>query len=158
ARAGVDLHHMLWVRPHTMQDGLKCTELLLQAGGFALVAFDLGAILPRSLRSHAWPRLLHAAERSHTAAGVLALHRVAGSCAVLSLQLRSCRPCWQPGAWPLFDGFTTSVFLERNKLGAPGRTIVIRVRDSCSVESSELRVENANRLISLNSELSTLNS
>ena len=107
---------------------LRCTELLLHAGGFAVVALDLGAQLPRRLRSHVWPRLLHAAEQSHTALVVLAPHRVAGSFAVLSLGVRARAARWQPGAWPLFDGFDTIVELTRNKLGAPGQTD----RDSCS--------------------------
>ena len=130
AAAGADLQRVLWVRPPSITDGLRCTELLLQAGGFAVVAFDLGATLPRPFRSRVWPRLLHAAEQSHSALVVLAPQRVAGSCAVLSLGLRLRVPLWQRGAWPLFDGFETTALVERNKLGVPGRQTVIRVHDS----------------------------
>ncbi len=138
AAAGADLQRVLWVRPPSFTDGLRCTELLLQAGGFAMVAFDLGAAAPRPFRVRVWPRLLHAAEHSHTALVVLAPHRVAGSSAVLSLGLRSRGPRWQRGAWPLFDGFDTTAHVERSKLGAPGRKIVIRARDSCSGAESFL--------------------
>ncbi len=117
AAAGADLERVLWVRPPSLTDGLRCTELLLQAGGFSVVAFDLGAPLPHPLRSRAWPRLLHAAEQSHTALVVLAPQRVAGSCAVLSLGLRPRAPLWQRGAWWLFDGVETTLLVERNKLG-----------------------------------------
>lgn len=128
AAAGADLQRVLWVRPSSFTDGLRCTELLLQAGGFAVVAFDLGATRPRPFRSRVWPRLLHAAEQSHTALVVLAPQRVAGSSAVLSLGLRPRTPLWQRGAWPLFNGFDTTLLVERNKLGAPGQRIVIRAR------------------------------
>ena len=117
ASAGTDLPRLLWVRPRSVTDGLRCTELLLQAGGFAVVALDLGTPMPRPLRHHVWPRLLHAAERSHSALVVLAPHRVAGSFAALSLSLRPRAARWQRGLWPLFDGFDTTVLLSRNKLG-----------------------------------------
>jgi hypothetical protein len=132
------VQRVLWVRPPSVTDGLRCTELLLQAGGFALVAFDLGTSLPRPFRSRAWPRLLHAAEQSHTALVVLAPRRVAGSSAVLSLGLRPVTCRWQPGAWPLFDGMDTRLTVERTKLGMPGKGTVIRVRDSCSYTMSPL--------------------
>jgi len=138
AAAGADLQRVLWVRPPSITDGLRCTELLLQAGGFAVVAFDLGATLPRPLRARVWPRLLHAAEQSHTALVVLAPQRVAGSCAVLSLGLRPRALRWQRGAWPLFDGFDTTAQVERSKLGAPGQRIVIRARDSGAGATSYL--------------------
>lgn len=117
AAAGVVLERVLWVRPPSLTDGLRCTELLLQAGGFGVVAFDVGALLPRPLRARVWPRLLHAAERSHTALVVLAPQRVAGSCAVLSLSMCPRTVRWHHGAWLLFDGFDTALRVERNKLG-----------------------------------------
>jgi hypothetical protein len=41
AAAGVDLEHLLWVRPHSLKDAVRCAEIILQAGGFAAVALDL---------------------------------------------------------------------------------------------------------------------
>jgi hypothetical protein len=120
ARAGADLQRVLWVRPPSAADGLRCTELLLHAGGFAVVMLDVGAEVPRRLRSQVWPRLMHAAERSHTAVIVLAPQRVVGSFSALSVGVRARAARWQPGAWPLFDGFDSRVELTRNKLGAPG--------------------------------------
>lgn len=117
AGAGADLQRVLWVRPPSAVDGMRCTELLLQAGGFAVVVLDFGMALRRPLRRHVWPRLLHAAEQSHTALVVLAPHRLAGSFAVLSLGVRPRRAVWQSGLWPLFDGFVATVRVERNKLG-----------------------------------------
>ncbi len=128
AGAGVDLERVLWVRPPSVTDGMRCTELLLQAGGFALIVLDLGAVVPRPLRSHVWPRCLRAAEQSHTALVVLAPQRVAGGFAVLSLGLRARTPRWQHGAWPLFDGFDTTALVERNKLGAPLKVASLKLQ------------------------------
>jgi RecA DNA recombination protein len=204
--AGADLHRLLWVRPRSVTDALRCTDLLLQAGGFAVVVLDLGpgartpeastlrrapedgsggragvhsagpsaegfgpqaGPLPslddardrdgslrgarsdkrigaprlRPLRAHVWPRLLHAAERSHSALVVLAGQRVAGSFATLSLALRPRTPLWRRGAWPLFDGFETTMQVERNKLGAPGRHTALVVGTK-RMENREWRTGN----------------
>ena len=116
-RAGVDLHRLLWVRPRQAADGLRCAEILLQAGGFALVALDCGGTPPGAWRTRVWPRLLRAAEQSHTALVVLAPQRIVGSPAALGLRLDTHRTRWLPGVWPLFEGFDTIAHLERNKLG-----------------------------------------
>ncbi len=127
--AGTDLQRVLWVRPRSLTDGFRCTELLLQAGGFALVAFDLGTCRPRPQRSHVWPRLLRAAEQSHTALLVLAPQRVAGSFAMLSLNMQPRSPLWQRGAWPLFAGFHPSLVIARNKLGIPeAKSVKLKVK------------------------------
>jgi hypothetical protein len=130
AGAGVDLHQFLWVRPPSVVEALRCTELLLQAGGFAVVALDLGAVRPRALHSRIWSRLLRTAEQSHTALIVLAPQQVAGSFAVLSLQLHPRQVQWQSGQWALFEGFDSTLRVVRNKLGAPGRWAALRVRES----------------------------
>lgn len=49
ASAGVDLERLLWVRPSSLKDAVRCAEIILQAGGFAAVALDLG--LPGSSRN-----------------------------------------------------------------------------------------------------------
>ncbi|MBI3784233.1 MAG: hypothetical protein HY270_12625 [Deltaproteobacteria bacterium] len=128
AAAGADLHSVLWVRPPSPRDGLRCTELILQAGGFAAVVLDLGQQLPHRLRLHTWPRLLHAAEQSHTAVVVVAAQPVAGSCAIISVQMRPRQTLWQHGLWPLFDGFESVATVERSKLGKPGQRTLLQVR------------------------------
>lgn len=135
ASAGADLQHLLWVRPPSVTDGVRCTELLLQAGGFAVIGLDLAMPLSRPLRSRVWPRLQRAAEQSHTALVVVVPHRIAGSFAVLSLGLRLRNVLWRRGAWTLFEGFDAVATVVRNKLGAPVGSIVIRARESCSVPS-----------------------
>ena len=115
--AGADLRRLLWVRPLSVVDGLRCTELLLRTGGLAVVALDLGEVLPRAVRGHSWPRLLRAAEQAHTACVVCAPRRVAGSFAALGVEVERHGLRWSRGAWPLFDGFETVLRVVRNKLG-----------------------------------------
>ena len=57
AAAGVVLERLLWIRcGGNAEHALKATDLLLQAGGFGLVAMDLGDIAPETARriSLAW--------------------------------------------------------------------------------------------------------
>jgi hypothetical protein len=127
ALAGTDLQRLLWVRPPSATAAMRCTELLLQAGGFAAVVLDLGAAPPRPLRSQVWPRLLRAAEQSHTALIIVASQRVASSFAVISLSVQRCAPLWRRGLWTLFEGFETATTVVRNKLGAPGSRTTLQV-------------------------------
>jgi RecA/RadA recombinase len=136
AAAGVDLERLVWVRPPSLKDALRCAEILLQAGGFAAVTLDLGDRLPRPdyrlpaigdrypprFRLNVWPRLARAAEQSRAALIVLAPQRLTGSVAALGVQTRVHNTLWRRGAWSLFDGFEVSVTVARSKLGPPGRS------------------------------------
>src|SRR6185295_13049066 len=70
-RGGTDLHRLLWVRPPSVQASLKCTDLVVSAGGFGLVVLDLSDTPTRRLPLHVWPRLVRLAKQSHTAVVVL---------------------------------------------------------------------------------------
>src|SRR3981081_4318465 len=51
AAAGVGLERFVWIRcGGNAEHALKATDLLLQAGGFGLVAMDLGDIAPETAR------------------------------------------------------------------------------------------------------------
>ena len=130
AAAGADLRRVLWVRPPSPRDGMRCTEIILQAGGFAAVVLDFGRELPHRLRLHTWPRLLHAAEKSHTALIVVAPRTVVGSFAAINLQLRARQIFWQRGLWSLFDGFESVVTVERSKIGRSGQRGLVQVHTS----------------------------
>ncbi len=126
AAAGADLQRLLWVRPPSAQDAVRCTELLLQAGGLGIVALDFGTSPPRRLREHIWPRLRHAAELSHTPLLILAPRGITGSFATLAVQLRQYRVLWQqPGTHSLFDGLRISAQLMRNTLGKEKAALVL---------------------------------
>lgn len=124
--AGVELTRLLWVRPPSLKEGLRCAELILEAGGFGLVAVDLGDPLPWQLRAPIWPRLARAAERAGAVLAILANRRVAGSFAAMSLTAAARHRRWSRGAWPLFEGFQLQLSVARNKLGAPGRSIALQ--------------------------------
>lgn len=121
-RAEVDLGEVLWVRPPSVPEGLRCAELILAAGGFGLVLLDLDGVPLRRIRAHAWPRLARAAERSGAALVVVAPQRVAGSFAACTVVMARHRAVWhRPGAGPaMFDGLESAARLVRNKLGPPG--------------------------------------
>lgn len=126
-RAGADLRRLLWVRPLSLVDGLRCAELLLRTGGLAVVALDVGDVVPRVVRGHSWPRLMRAAEQAHTACVVCAPRRLAGSFAALGVGVEQRAVRWHRGTWPLFDGFETVLRVVRNKLGVAGAEVGVGV-------------------------------
>ncbi len=135
--AGVELTRLLWVRPPSLKEGLRCAELILAAGGFGLVAVDLGAPLPRQLRVPVWPRLARAAERAGAVLTIVADRRLAGSFASMSLEVAARQRQWSRGAWPLFDGLQLQLSVTRNKLGAPGHRVALQ---AAPYSSSGLRL------------------
>jgi hypothetical protein len=98
AAAGVRLDRLLWVRcAHSAEHALKAADLLIQGGGFGLVAMDLGDTPPREARRislTSWFRLRRAVE--HTPAVLVSVAREsnAGTCASLILECRRERTGW----------------------------------------------------------------
>ncbi len=118
ADAGVDLDRMLWVRcgtinslrrhrgteeknhknknalrhpEHSLEQLLRAADLLLESGGFGLIALDLADLLPQIARRiplTTWFRFRRAVE--HTPTVLLAMERqsIAGSCSSLLIKLR----------------------------------------------------------------------
>ncbi|MFL6281413.1 MAG: hypothetical protein ACJ731_14955 [Vicinamibacterales bacterium] len=81
--SGVDLSKLLWVREHgDASRALKALNLVLQAGGFGLVAFDIADVPAGGLRQFpytTWMRIARVIEGSQTAAVVVAAERIARS-------------------------------------------------------------------------------
>lgn len=81
--SGLDLSKLLWVRDRgDAARALKAMNLVLQAGGFGLVAFDLADVSNLALRQFpytTWMRIGRVIEGSQTAAVVLASDRIARS-------------------------------------------------------------------------------
>ena len=73
---GLDLSRLLWIRETgDASRALKAMNLVLQAGGFGVVAFDLADLPPQGLRSFpftTWMRLSRVIEGSQTVALLLA--------------------------------------------------------------------------------------
>jgi hypothetical protein len=104
AAAGIELDRLLWVRcgensnsveqRHTgeksLEQLLRATDLLLESGGFGLIALDLGDLPPQAARRiplTTWFRFRRAVE--HTPTVLLAIERqsIAGSCSSLLIKL-----------------------------------------------------------------------
>lgn len=97
AAAGVAFERCLWVRgepaPHDrmVDRALKALNLILQAGGFGVVAIDLADIPPRVLKRlpmTTWLRLQRAIEGSETACVLAVPEPLARSAGGLTLRLR----------------------------------------------------------------------
>jgi hypothetical protein len=100
AAAGVELSRLLWVRcrenspEKSLEQLLRATDLLLESGGFGMIALDLGDLPTQSARRiplTTWFRYRRAVE--HTATVLLAIERqsIAGSCSSLLIKLGSQR-------------------------------------------------------------------
>jgi hypothetical protein len=92
AAAGVRLASLLWVRcgGHS-EHALKVTDLLIQGGGFGLVALDLGDVaagIARRIPIASWFRLGRAIEDTPTALVVLEQAHTVKSCASLTIEMR----------------------------------------------------------------------
>lgn len=91
--AGVDLGRLLWVRCSgtkcsNLEQVLKVTDLLLQAGGFGMVIVDLNDVAPsvaRKIPLATWFRFRRAVENTNTALLVFEQEPYAKSCAALAV-------------------------------------------------------------------------
>jgi recombination protein RecA len=95
--AGVELKQLLWVRCRNIDQALRATDLLIQAGGFGLVAIDLGDVSPKAARHvplHAWFRFRRAVEDTPTILLLVEQESNAKTCASLVLRLDA-----QPARW-----------------------------------------------------------
>ena len=98
AAAGVELSRLLWVRcGHNAEHALKVTDLLIQGGGFGVVAMDLGDTSQREARRismASWFRLRRAVEHTPTVLISLSRQANAKTCASLVLECGRTRANW----------------------------------------------------------------
>jgi recombination protein RecA len=95
--AGVELRKLLWVRCRNVEQTLRATDLLLQGGGFGLIAVDLSDIAPRLVRHvplDSWFRFRRAVEDTPTVLVLLEQESNAKSCASLGLRLEAGAVGW----------------------------------------------------------------
>jgi recombination protein RecA len=117
--AGVDLARVLWVRCDTKQrfhpdkpkaglpgtprlkpleQAFKAADILVQNGGFGLIAVDLGNIeekLVRKIPLTTWFRFARVVEKMPSALVFLMTYPAAQSCAGLTLHLACAEPGWR---------------------------------------------------------------
>jgi recombination protein RecA len=83
AQAGVDLSRLLWIRERgDAARALKGLNLVLQAGGFGIVAFDLADVPALTIRQFpytTWMRIARVIEASETTAVVIGAEHITRS-------------------------------------------------------------------------------
>ena len=88
--AGVQLSHLLWLRcGGSAEKALKAADLVIQSGGFGVVALDLASVPTREARRislASWFRLRHAVEKTPTALIVVSLEHFTASCSTFHVE------------------------------------------------------------------------
>jgi len=123
--AGVHLPNILWIRcGGNAEHALKAADLLVQAGGFSVVAMDLAALDIRDAQRiplASWFRLRHAAEKARSAFVVVGSEVNAKSCSTLQLAMRPRQAHW---SGKLFDGLTAQALSAKTSRGTDVRLSV----------------------------------
>jgi hypothetical protein len=98
AAAGVVLDRLLWIRcGGNAERALKVTDLVVQGGGFGMIAMDLGNTPPETARRippASWFRFRHAVQNTRSVLLVLEQAPHARTCAALSLEARREAAAW----------------------------------------------------------------
>jgi recA bacterial DNA recombination protein len=95
--AGIALDKLLWVRCQNIDQALRAMDLLIQAGGFGMVAVDLSDVPTKTVRQvplNAWFRFRRAVEDTPTILLLLEQEPHAKTCASLVLRLASGEARW----------------------------------------------------------------
>jgi hypothetical protein len=103
-----------------LEQALKATDLLLQAGGFAAIVLDMSDVLPQHtmrIPLATWYRFRLAAEQARTALIFLSQSPCASSCAALALRCEpaSIQPFSANGETALFESQQYTLVRERNR-------------------------------------------
>ncbi|RZU39390.1 hypothetical protein [Edaphobacter modestus] len=133
AAANIVLKRLLWLRMSAeskqrvtdkpwprLEQALKATDLLLQAGGFAAIVLDMSDVLPQHtmrIPLATWYRLRLAAEQARSALIVLSQAPCASSCAALALRCEpaNIHPFSDNGETALFERQQYALVRERNR-------------------------------------------
>ena len=133
AAANIMLKRLLWLRMSAdrrervrdkpwsrLEQALKATDLLLQAGGFAAIVLDMSDVLPQHLTRiplATWYRFRLAAEQARTALVFLTQSPCASSCTALSLRCEPARvfSFRSKEETAFFEGQRYSLVRERNR-------------------------------------------
>jgi hypothetical protein len=96
ADAGVELERLLWVRcgesspQKCLEQLLRAADLLLESGGFGMIALDFGDLPPQTARHiplTTWFRFRRAVEATSTVLLAVERQSIAGSCSSLLIKL-----------------------------------------------------------------------
>ena len=134
ADAGVDLSRVLWVRERgDAARALKATNLVVQAGAFGIVAFDLtdaSSLAIRQFPNTTWMRIARVVEGSQTAVVVVGSDRIARSARGATIALE--RPSGPRGTWQGTSDrgrFLQTLDVHARVIDAANRTLTRRAGD-----------------------------
>ena len=124
--AGAVLSRVLWVRPPSEREALRCCEILLGTERLGLVMLDFAdglSPLAAARFASAWPRLTNQAAATRVTFVLLSRERLAGSFAALCVTLRDARARWPRHTLrsPIFDGIASRAEVVRARGGTIGR-------------------------------------
>jgi hypothetical protein len=156
AAAGVDLARLLWIRGHVvtsqglcrelnqraMEQAIRALTLVLQAGNFGLVVFDVAeapADAVRRLPFTTWMRLQRMVEGSQTACVLIGNEPMARSSAGLTLQL-GIRPSTGSGRPEHVEGWDSGLGIRFGPTLFDGLTVEARVIRARAREREEATV------------------
>jgi hypothetical protein len=135
--AGIALKKLLWVRCQNIDQSLRATDLLIQAGGFGMVAVDLSDVPTKTVRQvplNAWFRFRRAVEDTPTILLLLEQEPHAKTCASLVVRLEARESRWTGATvrcYPfakLLRGFSVGGDVVRSRIQMPEQHVVnIRV-------------------------------
>ena len=127
AEAGVRLKQLLWVRCRNVDQALRAADLLIQGGGFGLIALDFGdmpARVARAIPLPVWFRMRRAVENTPTILVAVEQESNAKTCASLVLRMEAREARWtQTSGIVCSDGFD-----EEFALSHEGKTPTLKTR------------------------------
>jgi len=110
--AEVALDKLLWVRCQNIDQALRAMDLLIQAGGFGMVAVDLSDVPTRTVRQvplNAWFRFRRAVEDTPTILLLLEQEPNAKTCASLVVRLEAGNARWQEASPPVAQALLSTL-------------------------------------------------
>jgi len=141
---GVQLDRLLWVRCQNVDQSLRATDLLIQSGGFGIVAVDLSDVsarLARQVPLHVWFRFRRAVEDTSTILLVLEQETNAKTCASLVLRLEAGPPLWSI-TMPSFEDRVTATKPKENTEPCPHARLRQGFKIETEVVRSRIQIEN----------------
>jgi recombination protein RecA len=123
---------LLWVRCQNIDQALRSMDLLIQAGGFGMVAVDLSEVPAKTVRQvplNAWFRFRRAVEDTPTILLLLEQEPHAKTCASLVVRLAAEKARWTGAAvrYPfakLLRGFAVHGDVVRSRVHMPEQRVV----------------------------------
>jgi hypothetical protein len=150
--AGIALDKLLWVRCQNIDQALRAMDLLIQAGGFGMVAVDLSDVPAKTVRQvplNAWFRFRRAVEDTPTILLLLEQEPHAKTCASLVLRLQAREAKWAEASPPVAQPLlavppVTAPRLVRPLPGYPYATLLQGFSVCANVARSRIQIPQNN--------------